>query len=82
MVNKRESVINPVKIDMPKMLKGMGQNGKWVVSGLLITKARTLLPPGDSRHLTFYLSPTRNTVSPYARPQGQADRKESCWGCG
>jgi len=34
MVNIRESVINPVILNMPKMLLGMHQNGKWVAQGL------------------------------------------------
>ncbi len=40
-MNKRESMINLVKADMPKMLTGMSQNGAWVVFGVLPTKAWT-----------------------------------------
>jgi len=81
-VNRCKLVINLAIPDMPKMLTGMSQNGTWAVFGLEPAKAWTTSPSGNNRRLTFLLSPARNTVSPYVRPPGQADRKESCWTCG
>ncbi len=75
--NRCESVINLVIPNMPKMLTGMSQNGKWAVFGLESTKAWTTSPSGNNRRLTFLFvtytehgKPVRPPVRA-GRPQGK-----------
>lgn len=48
-----------------------------MVFGFQFTKALDVNPTGEEPAPNLPLSLTRNTVSPYVRLMGQADRKES-----
>lgn len=74
MVNESEPTINLVNWQHAK--DADRHEPKWCVGRPLdcpFSEQGQQVPPGNSRHLTFQLSPTRNTVSPYSRPSGQSE---------
>jgi len=76
MVNVSEPTLNLVTYHMPKMLIGMNQNGEWVSLRAVESRGKDIRPTGGKSAPNLPSSLMRNTVSPYSRPQGKADRKE------
>ena len=52
MVNESESLINVVKTDKPKMLKGLNQKGVWTSIGVPCSPVAVAAPPAKRRDLT------------------------------
>lgn len=76
MVNVSESVINPVILNMPKMLTGMHQKVRGRSRDYeILGRGQKLIGKEPTPKLPLSLA--RNTVSPHSRLQGQADHKES-----
>jgi hypothetical protein len=65
MVNTCELLINVVKKDKPKMLKGLSQKALEWVQGLSTTLSWTANTTGGQRAPNPILSTLRNVVSPY-----------------
>ena len=87
MVNARESLINVVTNDQPKVLRGWGQTGTWSGLGAPNSPSADGVPPAERRDLTHtgthgergkpVVLPTGAIV-----PDGTANRKGSRGGCG
>ena len=64
MVNISESLINVVTANKPKVLIGLGQNGKWPRTGATESPVADVAPPAKRRDLTHLMLLTRNVLSP------------------
>ena len=85
MVNARESLINVVTNDQPKMLRGWGQKGTWPGLGTPNLPSADVAPPAERRDLTHtgtHGERGQPVVLPPAFPGGKATRKGSRGGCG
>jgi len=80
MVNIGEPLLNVVKGDKPKTLKGLSQKARGQARGLSHPPTQTARPPADRRDLQHPLDQTWNVVNPSLSPWGKllvrgADRK-------
>ncbi len=76
MTKQNEPLINTVTTNKPNYAERLEPKGTWVVVVVTADNTRTRYPSVERRSLTHRLLIRRNTVSPYSRPAGQADRKE------
>jgi hypothetical protein len=80
MVNGRELLINPVTLNKPKLLIGLGQKASGKDVSLLPRYTRSTNPPGDRQNLNTQCHHCGTWEPlPFAQNIGQGNHKEAPW---
>ena len=69
--------LKAVKIDKPKMLSGLNQNGTWSGTGALYSPVADVAPPADRHDLNPGLIEKVNEVTPLSPRKGRLTAKKA-----
>ena len=82
MANPCEPLINVVRFNKPKGLRGLDQKGKWTGGGVSCSPPADVVPPADRRSLSHLMVLVWNVVSPYLSRQGKRTGRRAPGGAG
>jgi hypothetical protein len=77
MVNPGEVLLKAVRIDKPKMLSGLNQNGTWSGTGAQTSPVADVAPPAERHDLTPGSIEKVNEETPLSPREGRRPAKEA-----